>query len=124
MLCNIDASPIYPCVYREHASNPFGCLTNAGLSLCIQGTSYKLLHCCCNSRFIPVCTGNTFINLIGKNIVTVYPCVYREHVIIFVRNYSFKRFIPVCTGNTNGSCSVISSSTVYPCVYREHINSC
>ena len=59
MLCNIDAPPIYPCVYREHDilyNEKFGL---CGLSLCIQGTRYLELHSELDKRFIPVHTGNT-----------------------------------------------------------------
>ena len=60
MLCNIDASPIYLCVYREH----FGEITHIqfgdGLSLCVQGTQDDESKSKAEARFIPVCTGNTY----------------------------------------------------------------
>ena len=79
MLYNIDASQIYPCVYREHLHILRSPATSPGLSLCVQGTLVGLIWQLVKKRFIPVCTGNTrAIIHNGKN-WTVYPCVYREH---------------------------------------------
>ena len=71
---------------------------------------------------------------------TVYPCVYREHLLIRftpansgglslcvqgTHKHSFFilfliRFIPVCTGNTGHKTLIKIIKAVYPCVYREH----
>ena len=112
--------PVYPCVYREHfsADNEFG--AEVGLSLCIQGTpgsgSGEIIHV----RFIPVYTGNTFINMLRKFPTPVYPCVYREHGQSLETSWCTSRFIPVYTGNTCAAKSVCVKPAVYPCVYREH----
>ena len=99
MLCNIDAPPIYPCVYREHGmlrpqfNNP------TGLSLCVQGTRLALYFLLSHP--------------------SVYPCVYRERESLWIlfpitlglslcvqgthkqtiEDDNDVRFIPVCTGN-------------------------
>ena len=85
-------------------------------------------------------TGNTFIKIFVIFGVTVYPCVYREHLVVqlvtaaqlglslCIQGTPPKvrfipanvRFIPVYTGNTNLKNSSGSDFTVYPCVYREH----
>ena len=74
------ASPVYPCVYREHIYLIYGVHCLSGLSLCIQGT-YKLRNkFSIIFRFIPVYTGNILFNLSCISAITVYPCVYREHM--------------------------------------------
>ena len=119
MLCNIDAPPIYPCVYREHGmlrpqfNNP------TGLSLCVQGTPHPNTYPLNRCRFIPVCTGNIVRSFASPVVLSVYPCVYREHLHgqhnpLVLNGLSLcvqgtyrqqqqikimKRFIPVCTGN-------------------------
>ena len=65
-------------------------------------------------------TGNTFNVIRDRFTVTVYPCVYREHVFIILKYHAAHRFIPVYTGNTFFSKPIILNSSVYPCVYREH----
>ena len=112
--------PVYPCVYREHLSNPHLSISLLGLSLCIQGTLEKALVNLEFGRFIPVYTGNTTTlnNRIAQ--ISVYPCVYREHIrtswnifniiglslciqgtLFTTLIYTEKiRFIPVYTGNT------------------------
>ena len=100
MLCNIDASPIYPCAYRELFSNDITTNQFVGLSLCIQGTLPPLDWTLGDSA--------------------VYPCVYREHVAKMAAGDEVHglslciqgtrasssttrqeiRFIPVYTGNT------------------------
>ena len=52
--------------------------------------------------------------------MTVYPCVYREHVITNVLALACSRFIPVYTGNTIENILYLYLYAVYPCVYREH----
>ena len=121
MLYNIDASPIYPCVYREHSSYNFNCILVSGLSLCVQGTPFSPTSFTICARFIPVCTGNTQPSKIPIRFFAVYPCVYREHefhqilsgkrsgLSLCVQGTRYaekldnanKRFIPVCTGNTD-----------------------
>ena len=73
--------------------------------------------------------------------ISVYPCVYREHNSHeFIINYNAGlslciqgtqlntriqipalRFIPVYTGNTAADRFSMPGMAVYPCVYREHI---
>ena len=112
---------INPCVYREHMPS-------------------KILgwH---DVRFIPVYTGNIMKNLPIECRPTVYPWVYREHLMT-LKNISHQhglslciqgtsrtklhicnisRFIPVYTGNMLNKCSLKKSKAVYPCVYREHL---
>ena len=50
---------VYPCVYREHFSNPSSIAWSAGLSLCIQETLMRRSLISVDARFIPVYTGNT-----------------------------------------------------------------
>ena len=114
-----------------------------GLSLCIQGTRVTLHGWFLGLRFIPVYTGNTMNRYPRSSWTPVYPCVYREHILI--RNNSiwniglslciqgtrlptvhfshFCRFIPVYTGNTLYYFINHKRGTVYPCVYREHMTS-
>ena len=140
MLCNIDASPIYPCAYREHFLKiPFIEFV-LGLSLCIQGTQPHSQHLSAQYRFIPVHTGNTKPYSMIPATSSVYPCAYREHwlmeQILFCRRglslciqgtpasvqyfVSRWRFIPVHTGNTDEVGRKIHFLSVYPCAYREH----
>ena len=92
------------------------------------------------TRFTPVHTGNSAFGKFSQTVWAVYPCVYREHVIIgwylciqiglslcvqrTLNRSSFSpyasRFIPVYTGNTPWPDAVIILPPVYPCVYREH----
>ena len=86
-------------------------------------------------------TGNTgLVNLVIL-FSPVYPCVYREHIIVDqVGNHldglslciqgthcciydmcQRIRFIPVYTGNTYSSNKKPPNEAVYPCVYREHL---
>ena len=71
---------------------------------------------------------------------TVYPCVYREHAIVFAYAHAqpglslciqgtlstqrqtvvLHRFIPVYTGNMCIINQHERKAAVYPCVYREH----
>ena len=121
MLCNIDAPPIYPCVYREHGKTLGLKSFNNGLSLCIQGTLLHLFDDRLRIRFIPVHTGNSYVTAVKNITATVYPCAYREHndkelprtyynglslciqgtrQLFSIKRFRF-RFIPVHTGNTN-----------------------
>ena len=114
------ASPVYPCVYREHLRFVLMGSTERGLSLCIQGTQ-RFNHLYIRKfRFIPVYTGNTHRFLLLCCSYTVYPCVYREHSSISLASVGKSglslciqgthrtrgihskrwRFIPVYTGNT------------------------
>ena len=71
---------VYPCVYREHNTSAIALPTDGGLSLCIQGTSDFASPASPAPRFIPVYTGN-MRSLISRNSsISVYPCVYREHL--------------------------------------------
>ena len=70
-----------------------------GLSLCVQGTHCADTDPVNRSRFIPVCTGNTFFLFALCHMFPVYPCVYREHKFAESGKGVFG-FIPVCTGNT------------------------
>ena len=77
--CGTPSSPVYPCVYREHAVFYFKPDRNFGLSLCIQGTRLMSRPLNLKKRFIPVYTGNTRALNTGGQQLAVYPCVYREH---------------------------------------------
>ena len=129
-------------MYREHYLCLFFSHLLSGLSLCVQGTfpivDVKNLFC----RFIPVCTGNILVFVVKIYPRSVYPCVYREHIISSgIRGFlyglslcvqgtwSFRfiptnrnRFIPVCTGNMRSLLFNLMTPPVYPCVYREHTN--
>ena len=118
-LTNGRQQPVYPCVYREHNLNCQPCHDAIGLSLCIQGTYQKLYLFYFVPRFIPVCTGNMVRSFVSPVVLSVYPCVYREHQAEQVQTdckiglslcvqgtftyccllLSVLRFIPVCTGN-------------------------
>ena len=120
LYCQLIFLAVYPCVYREHRFPPFFYLLNRGLSLCIQGTRAPPSPKHHRGWFIPVYTGNTGSSDPINTLFSVYPCVYREHVFIFIpmpllpglslciqgtRNSQFfdtvaERFIPVYTGNT------------------------
>ena len=70
-------------------------------------------------RFIPVYTGNMILNQVWRYLEMVYPCVYREHILVStktlapdglslciqgtcaekIRVEEDSRFIPVYTGN-------------------------
>ena len=133
-------SAVYPCVYREHPAVVSRSATLFGLSLCIQGTRSTPSYDRGVRRFIPVYTGNTAINNGRYYELPVYPCVYREHLLIksyILTNRGLSlciqgtrqrktqrrwriRFIPVYTGNTATTYQLMLSGSVYPCVYREH----
>ena len=70
---------VYPCVYREHIRFIDKIVTSTGLSLCIQGTQWLKTTDYEKTRFIPVYTGNTWLKKPVLLVLTVYPCVYREH---------------------------------------------
>ena len=73
---------VYPCAYREHHV-PFHSPTNVGgLSLCIQGTLSCAENIFKEKRFIPVHTGNIAVSPDSHFIPAVYPCAYREHLLI------------------------------------------
>ena len=80
MLCNIDAPPIYPSVYREHNGATASPRDSDGLSLCIQGTRIDRILKKIDLRFIPVHTGNSIRYLAYSPRQPVYPCAYRELV--------------------------------------------
>ena len=133
---------VYPCVYREHKAAEEIKIISSGLSLCIQGTPHPMFPNPVTKRFIPVYTGNTFYHPDSIHQISVYPCVYREHInccmigrfgtglslCIQGTHATFNtmegdlRFIPVYTGNTSVTTISMSSFSVYPCVYREHSN--
>ena len=81
MLCPLPQA-VYPCVYREHAFLNVMPVVSGGLSLCIQGTCKPLLYQLSFVRFIPVYTGNIDIDLSLKIAESVYPCIYREHLLL------------------------------------------
>ena len=111
-----------------------------GLSLCIQGTLRYYGHIQQLDRFIPVHTGNIKSRCVEINLLSVYPCAYREHpssgwtvsansglslciqgtfFLVLVGSYFF-RFIPVHTGNIWPKITISVIFAVYPCAYREH----
>ena len=134
-------STVYPCVYREHLQGETDEVERRGLSLCIQGTSIRVLISMFWGRFIPVYTGNIDVKSGLNWVFTVYPCVYREHVMsgqsfveycglslciqgtfpAAIGNSPERRFIPVYTGNIVIHRWNAKRKPVYPCVYREHI---
>ena len=71
-------------------------------------------------RFIPVYIGNTNWEVPVTTTCPVYPCVYREHVVVGRISADDVRFIPVYTGNTPLTKISPFIKAVYPCVYREH----
>ena len=72
-------STVYPCVYREPLISKHIASIDFGLSLCIQGTRSGSLVQELLKRFIPVYTGNPLMILRVFVLISVYPCVYREH---------------------------------------------
>ena len=72
--------PVYPCVYREHNKQQDKWFIENGLSLCVQGTRSMNQGVVFEVRFIPVCTGNTYLWFVICRVRAVYPCVYREHL--------------------------------------------
>ena len=118
--CAGSHGSVYPCVYREHVVIGDLLIIHFGLSLCIQGTLLGRGGRYLRSRFIPVYTGNTWIQMSLLWHLSVYPCVYREHFELFELSVVFfglslciqgtlkakskddkvMRFIPVYTGNT------------------------
>ena len=84
-------------------------------------------------------TGNSRVLVRAISTLTVYPCVYRELMILRDPNYDNRglslciqgtqgltgnsisnlRFIPVYTGNSPTYTLIRRSKAVYPCVYRE-----
>ena len=132
---------VYPCVYREHSHRHISMTVVCGLSLCIQGTSIVYSSNSVKARFIPVYTGNITEIIYQNQLVTVYPCVYREHNVCFavgffdsglslciqgtwgtnISELGKLRFIPVYTGNITNYRASTGAHTVYPCVYREHL---
>ena len=111
---------VYPCVYRELIIIKIVLNDIAGLSLCIQGTHVGLFGQHSDQRFIPVYTGNSHINRVASFLSSVYPCVYRELIAIWLNTVNqcglslciqgtrrlfailrlIFRFIPVYTGNS------------------------
>ena len=106
-------------MYREHVLCFLPKYLATGLSLCIQGTSDLNNKLPNTERFIPVYTGNICFSIKSITLLTVYPCVYREHLLralcatkngglslciqgTYASSTTFantKRFIPVYTGN-------------------------
>ena len=84
-LMNYVKSTVYPCVYREHSSGISSMTASTGLSLCVQGTLGSPCLSCQIDRFIPVCTGNIKDEFASIKTISVYPCVYREHLIVLQR---------------------------------------
>ena len=133
---------VYPCAYREHSYWLDVRLRVCGLSLCIQGTYPLAQNSHYNRRFIPVHTGNIVVKWSATTLRAVYPCAYREHLLItsvnlilfglslciqgtswVVPQYKLKsRFIPVHTGNMWSFRSWWHYEAVYPCAYREHMH--
>ena len=115
-------NPVYPCVYREHQPKAHMSVTHYGLSLCVQGTSFRPCLLGESRRFIPVCTGNICVFCHITYLFAVYPCVYREHYLIRLRPF-FNSGLSLCVqGTCEGHVVGLTRWTVYPCVYREHTN--
>ena len=120
LISGLCLAEVYPCAYREHASNRIRKFDGIGLSLCIQGTSANTFKRSTLARFIPVHTGNIKWSLIMTKKNTVYPCAYREHGFFSAVRDINKRFIPVHTGNIIDIEKIRAAISVYPCAYREH----
>ena len=90
---------VYPCVYREHFFIFDHTSRFIGLSLCVQGTCYNLTVYNSLSRFIPVCTGNIYLEPSYHELQAVYPCVYREHFGIG-RYRAFTHGLSLCVQGT------------------------
>ena len=111
---------VYPCVYREHHDQIKINIIFFGLSLCIQGTLFMSFTKILGHRFIPVYTGNTNISNTNSVSATVYPCVYREHVLI-KKTVTMQTGLSLCIQGTRGVLrDSFTDFAVYPCVYREH----
>ena len=87
-----------------------------------------------------MCIGNTALPTNKNRRSTVYPYVYREHMLEHIGEYlndglslcvqgtlihavsqiQQDRFIPMCIGNTAVNSSKNNNNAVYPYVYREH----
>ena len=80
---------VYPCVYRELVMKLSYIRRCNGLSLCIQGTLRFFCSSSHSIRFIPVYTGNSIVDdsLIPR--MPVYPCVYRELQIKWLKENKF-----------------------------------
>ena len=114
-------------------------LAKTGISLYLQGTLDSLINNLFFIRYIPVPTGNSSDLLAPINFLTVYPCTYRELVVVaYFRffdagislylqgtplpatlNVKGIRYIPVPTGNSDIKISLFLYFAVYPCTYRE-----
>ena len=132
---------VYPCTYRELFRYHRFYTVLFGISLYLQGTLISLIIFFNFLRYIPVPTGNSGCGLFGKIETSVYPCTYRELlVIVAFALYGFGislylqgtpgsdrkeeyeiRYIPVPTGNSGGATAAENAPTVYPCTYRELI---
>ena len=116
----INASTVYPCVYREPIVPLRYSRTPGGLSLCIQGTLQSLCERQSFRRFIPVHTGNTNDDEQNFFDISVYPCAYREHTA--ADKYAANFFgLSLCIQGTRIPQEMpILPDSVYPCAYREH----
>ena len=72
----------------------------SGLSLCIQGTLPHSAQIRPIRRFIPVYTGNMWMGKKDILLLTVYPCVYREHVDA-IRNFELDNGLSLCIQGTS-----------------------
>ena len=130
---------VYPCTYRELKTPFFTSACEAGISLYLQGTLALKTLALNRSRYIPVPTGNSKYHCASFLSSPVYPCTYRELILLASLISSFRGislylqgtrkkslpkkwktwYIPVPTGN---SCKILRQrvfDAVYPCTYRE-----
>ena len=111
----------------------------AGISLYPQGTLPTSSVVLTISRYIPVPTGNARTRWGDIQHSAVYPCTYRELMILLMSwflhlgislylqgtqlanrtQYLKARYIPVPTGNSWTLDEVLYAPPVYPCTYRE-----
>ena len=71
---------VYPCAYREHIRRIKHIVLKVGLSLCIQGTPDRHAHHSEIARFIPVHTGNTFVEIEYLEVVSgLSLCIQGTH---------------------------------------------
>ena len=111
---------VYPCVYREHPTIKIRLPENFGLSLCVQGTPVQPVRSNYHLRFIPVCTGNTYVYCYFSAVRYGLSLCVQGTRFLYESFSSLTRFIPVCTGNTDFLYGALRRMVVYPCVYREH----
>ena len=75
-------------------------MSDRGISLYLQGTLNTAGVPVNLKRYIPVPTGNSTSRSKCVLVMAVYPCTYRELLIVHSLPYLLNRYIPVPTGNS------------------------